>query len=117
LVWSIVLLLAVGIAAVVAVRAPVAGSGFWVPLMAVWVALAAVSYLAYGESNSTKSALIASTLVFPIGIAGLVARAERRRGHTVWRAGSVAFILGALVGAVTPLLQLYLLCAVTRDCL
>ena len=74
-------------------------------------------YLVYGESDSTKSALVASTLVLPVGIAGLVARAERRRGHTVWRAGSIGFILGALVGAVTPLLQLYLICAVTRDCL
>ena len=115
--WSIVLLVAVGIAAVVAVRAPLSGRAFWLSLTGVWVALAAVSYLAYGESNSTKSALIASTLVLPVGITGLVARAERRRGHTVWRAGSIAFILGALVGAVTPLLQLYLICAVTRDCL
>jgi hypothetical protein len=117
LLWSIVLLLAIGITAVVAVRAPRSGSAFWAPLMGVWVALAAVSYLAYGESDSTKAALIASTLLLPVGITGLVARAERRRGHTVWRAGSIAFVVGALVGAVTPLLQLYLICAVTRDCL
>ena len=71
----------------------------------------------YGESDSTKSALVASTLLLPVGIAGLVARAQYLRGHTVWRAGSIGFILGALVGAVTPLLQLYLICAVTRDCL
>jgi hypothetical protein len=117
LLWSIVLLLAVGIAAVVAVCAPLSGPAFWVLLLGVWVALAAVGYLVYGESDSTKSALVASTLVLPVGIAGLVARAERRRGHTVWRAGSIGFILGALVGAVTPFLQLYLICAVTRDCL
>ena len=115
--WSIVLLLAVGVAAVVAVRAPLSGPAFWVLLLGVWVALAAVGYLVYGESDSTKSALIASTLVLPVGITGLVARAERLRGHTAWRAGTIAFISGALVGAGTPLLQLYLLCAVTRDCL
>jgi len=117
LLWSIVLLVAVGIAAVVAVRAPLSGSAFWVPLTGVWVALATVSYLAYGESDSAKSVLIASTLVLPVGITGFVARAGRRRGHTIWRAGSIAFILGALAAAVTPLLQLYLICAVTRDCL
>jgi len=42
LLWSIVLLLAVGIAAVVAVRAPLSGPTFWVLLLGVWVALAAV---------------------------------------------------------------------------
>ena len=103
--WSLVLLVAVGIAAVIAVRAPLSGSGFWVPLIGVWVALAAVSYLAYGESDSTKAALIASTLARPVGITGLVTRAGRRRGYTVWPAGIIAFILGALVGAVTPLLR------------
>jgi len=117
LVWAILLLLAVGVAAVIAVRAQVSGGLFWLPLTGVWLALAAVNHLAFAGSDPTKSVLIGLTLGLPIAMTGLIARAERRRGHTVWRAGSIAFLLGALVGAATPLLQLYLICAVTRDCL
>ena len=120
-VWPIALLLGVGALAVIAGRAAARGRGIWVPAAAVWLGLTVTQYVTIGPQPRAEAALYAATLLLPVAVAALVARAEVQRGHTLWRAGSVAFMLGAAVGALMPLLVVYmsvaLACAMTGDCL
>ena len=120
-VWPIVLLIGLGALVVIAGRAATLGRGIWLPAGVVWLGLAASQYLAVRPQPPAQAALYAITLLLPVAVAALVVRAEVRRGHALWRAGSVAFMLSATVGAVMPLLVVYvsvlLACAATGDCL
>ena len=115
--WSLFLVACVGAASTLTVRSVAAGRSPWPGLIAVWAALAIAGHIASGRGDLAKSALIAATLALPLGIAALVARAELRRGRSARRAGGVAFAVGTVFAAITPLLQLFLLCHVTGDCL
>ena len=98
-VWPIALLIGPGVLAVLAGRATARGRDIWLPAGAIWLGLAAAQHLALGPKPRLESLLYAIALLPPVAISALVARAEVRRGHTLWRAGSVAFMLGASVGA------------------
>jgi hypothetical protein len=80
-----------------------------------------VQYLAVRPQPPAQAELYAIALLLPVALTALVPRAEVRRGHTLWRAGSVAFMVGGTVAALIPLLVVYvsvlLACAVTGDCL
>ncbi len=115
--WAVLLLAGVGAAAALAVRAVAARRSPWPALLAVWAALAVAGYFAAGRPTAAKSGLVAATLALPIAVAGLAARAELRGGRSTRRAGGVAFALGAVVAALTPVVQLFLLCALAGDCL
>ena len=115
--WAAVLMASVGAASALTVRAVSAGRSPWPTLIVVWAGLAVAGHFGSGRPVATKSALIAVTLALPIVIAVFVARGEIRRGRGARRAGGVAFALGTLVAATTPFVQLFLLCAVTHDCL
>jgi hypothetical protein len=115
--WAAVLMVSVGAASALTVRAESAGRSPWPALIVVWAGLAVAGHFASGRPVAAKSALIAVSLALPIAVAVLVARAELRRGRGARRAGGVAFALGTVVAATTPFVQLFLLCAVTHDCL
>lgn len=118
-VWPIVLLIGLGALAAIAGRATVRGRGISFPAAGTWFGLAVAQQLALGPPLLV-SVLYATALLLPVALTALIAKAEVRRGHTLWRAVSVALILGGTVGALMPLLIAYLLvvvgCAVTRDC-
>jgi hypothetical protein len=116
LLWGLFLVTCVGAASTLTVRAVSGGRSPWPGLIAVWAALAIAGHIVSGPGELAKSALIAATLALPLGIAALVARAALRRGRSAWRAGGVGFASGTVVAAITPLLQLFLLCRVTGDC-
>ena len=115
--WAALLAVGVGAASALTVRMVAAGRSPWPALLAVWAPLAIAGHFASGRPDAAKSGLIAATLALPIAIAGLAARAELRRGRSAWRARGVAFALGAVAAALTPVVQLFLLCAVAGDCL
>jgi hypothetical protein len=115
--WAVLLVASVGAASALAVRASIAGRSPWFTLLVVWAGLAVIGYFASGRPKPASSALVAATLALPIAVAGLAARAQLGAGHGRRRATGVAFALGTVVAAVTPIVQLYLLCAVVDDCL
>jgi hypothetical protein len=108
---------AVAASATVAVRSVAANRSPWLPLLAVWVGLSVVAHFGSGQPALANSALIAVTLALPIAVAWLVARTALLRGSAPRTAAVVAFGLGSLVAALTPLIQLFLLCRVLRDCI
>jgi hypothetical protein len=117
-VWPIVLLIGLGTLATVAGRASVRGRGIAFAAAATGVGLAVAQQLALRPAPLV-SMLYSTALLLPVSLTALIARAEVRRGRTLWRAGGVAFILGGTVGALMPLLVAYLVvvgCAVTGDC-
>jgi len=115
--WAVLLVVGVWAASALTVRALTARRPPWFALLVVWAGLAVIGYFASGRPKPASSALVAATLALPIAVAGLAARAQLRAGHSSERATGVAFALGTLVAAVTPLIQLYLLCALAGDCL
>ena len=115
--WAALLVAGVGAASGLAVRTLTAGRSPWPALVVVWAGLAVAGHFASGRPAAVKSALVAVTLALPIAVAGLAARAELRGGRGARRAAGMAFALGTLVAVLTPVVQLFLLCAVARDCL
>ena len=108
LLWRVTLLLGIAAVAAIAARAATRDRSIWLPVTAVWLGLALALYLATRPNQTLESALDALALLLPVAVTALVARAEAQRGRTLWRAGSIAFVLGACVAAVAPLLVVYL---------
>ena len=106
--WRLTLLLGVAAVAAIASRAATRDRGIWLPAASIWLALALAQYVAIRSDQPLESALEAFALLLPVAVTALVARVEARRGRTLWRAASVAFVLGACVAAVAPLLVAYL---------
>ena len=107
LLWRVTLLLGIAAVAAIASRAATRDRGIWLPAAGVWIGLTLARYLAIRPDQTLETALEALALLLSVAVTALVARAERRRERTTWRAGSVAFVLGACVAAVAPTLVLY----------
>jgi hypothetical protein len=90
-------------------------------MLAVWLTVAAVQSLAVQPLHAVESAAWATALLLPVALAALVARAAVRRGGTVGRAATFGFLLGAVVGALTPIVVTYaslaVMCGTTGNCL
>jgi hypothetical protein len=118
LVLALAVVLAIGVTAVAAGRAAARGRRPWLPLAAVWVAVALPPYAIHPEFTARSLVSVVLPLV-PLGVTALASEMEVRRGCSLRRAGSVAVGLGVVVAVVTPFLVLSfsrLLCAAT-DCL
>ena len=117
LTWAGILTVAVIGASVASIRMVTARRSPWLALAGIWAGLAVAGHFASGRPRAIHSALIAITLALPMAVAGLVAQTAYRRGYGAWVAGGAAFVLAAVAAALTPLIQLFLLCTVGGDCL
>lgn len=106
--WLVSLLVGICAVAVAAGRAASRGQRPWVPLAIIWLGVALPQYaVAHGAPwHSAASALV---LLAPLGVAALAAESEVLRGCSVWRAGSLAVVIGSVVAAATPFLASYIM--------
>ena len=118
IVLLLALVLALGATAVAVGRATPRGRRPWLPLAVGWLGVALPQYVVRPEIT-IRSVAATLLLLAPLGVTALAADAEVRRGCSLWRASSVAVLLGVTVGVATPFLLSYLLrllCAAVSGC-
>ena len=116
--WTLLVFAGLVDTAVGAGRAAARGNRPWLPLAASWLGVTLTQYAANPAATIWPDVNLA--LLAPLGVAALAAEAEVRRGCSLWRAGSLAVVLGAAVAAVTPfliaLLSMILTCTAPGGC-